>query len=214
MLDCTRPDLGDMLYAWELDMLDEAGTDLVQEHLLECEHCNRKALAFESAARVFRHDPDVRPVVAELSQTEKPTETAPVRRFPLRRYMLAAALILAIGVPIYRLALSPGPPSEAIQRLNLVPVRGSRIEPIHLEHGGTVELRFYVKGATSASAYHVTITTDDGDTTFAEADFSAFDPPGSGFVALPVHTFDVGLHHLQVADSSGTRLAHYVFLVQ
>lgn len=214
MLECTQKRYGDMLYAYELDMLQETDADAVQIHLLECEHCLQLAQQYERAARTLRHDSDVRRIVSSLCDAEAPQNALPARHVMVQRYLLVAVLVLALGIPVYRMAFMDDGESGPVQELNLVPVRGADTDPILLELDGAVEIRFYVKGATSEEEYRVTIRAADDGIVFSDKKFSAFSPPGSGLIILPTRSFDTGLYRLEVYDSTGTQLAYYAFMAQ
>ena len=63
---CIDKKLGAKLYAYEIDLLDEAEKEEFEMHLLECKYCNGRAQEFAKEAEIIRSDALFHQHVSEL----------------------------------------------------------------------------------------------------------------------------------------------------
>ncbi|MCP4703686.1 MAG: hypothetical protein GY865_03670, partial [candidate division Zixibacteria bacterium] len=56
MTDCINKNMGDKLYAWELGILGDSENDEFEIHLIECEHCRRKAQKYAAGISQIKQD--------------------------------------------------------------------------------------------------------------------------------------------------------------
>ncbi len=67
MRDCSNEKYREMLFAYELGMLDETAREELEIHLLECEECNKEAQQLTRASDILRHDPNIRETISSLA---------------------------------------------------------------------------------------------------------------------------------------------------
>lgn len=214
---CTDPEYGAMLHAWELGMLADEERQQFELHLLQCESCAEEAAQFAHSAKVLREDPELRPKADGLdnSGVEGSSERATTRR-RITRVLLAAAVVLVVAIPVYRMFFSPHEIPIVVQKLNLIPVRGESNNSIKRIPNATLEIRFYVDGATESQTYRVSVRTQAGIAVYDNNKFNEFSESGVGLLILPMHRLDSGLYTLivrSVADTSAV-LQEYNFRIE
>lgn len=217
MSRCTDPIYHDMLHAWELGMLSDDDRRRFELHLLQCDACAGEAGQFLQPSRLLRNDPDFRPSANEVSfdLPAGKVKTSTVRR-NVTRVLLAFAAVLILAVPVYRWMRAPGDESAPVQQLKLVPTRGSGEDIVRRDQGGSLEIRFYVEGASAALPYRVKVSTQHGLPVYTNDKFSDFSNSGTGVLVLQVDDLDTGLYALTVcpANDSLNVLQTYNFRVQ
>ncbi len=68
MSKCVDRNVGDMLYDYELDILDDQDTDLFETHLLECAYCRELLTEHEEVSELLREDAEIKNLISELGQ--------------------------------------------------------------------------------------------------------------------------------------------------
>ena len=68
MAECIDEIIGSMVHAYELGVLNEEDSNLVEIHLIECPYCNQRFLEFVEATEALRSDPRIRSVIESLAQ--------------------------------------------------------------------------------------------------------------------------------------------------
>jgi hypothetical protein len=184
-------------------------------HILECVYCRDRALKFSDFAFLLRYDSEIRSLMEQAAK-EAPQPSAR-KRAGIIKYILAAVIVLAVGIPTYWLSQREDTTVAVVQRLNLVPVRTSSDAVLDADAGGRAEIRFYVKGARPDQSYHLSIISRANDVVYSDDSFSAFSETGTGILVLPVDTFSRGYYTLTITDPTGERLRseiEYTFRVE
>jgi anti-sigma-K factor RskA len=98
----------DLTAAYALDALDEADTELYEEHLRTCEPCREELASLRSAAAALAHvappaapPPELREQILEQARSERPN----VRPLVRRRVLLPAVTAVAAACAIALLAV-------------------------------------------------------------------------------------------------------------
>jgi hypothetical protein len=214
---CTDPAYHHMLHAWELGMLSKDDRQGFEMHLLQCDACASEADQFFKASRLLRNDPDFRPSEDELPMDRLSGDSKPgTFRRDVTRVLLAVAAVLILAVPVYLWMGSPSQESAPVQQLKLVPIRGGGENAVRREVGGTVEIRFYVEGASAALPCRVKVSTQHGLSVYTNNKFSDFSSSGTGVFVLRVDDLETGQYTLTVspAGDSLNILQTYNFRVQ
>jgi anti-sigma-K factor RskA len=94
----------DLTAAYALDALDEADTELYEEHLRTCEPCRSELASLRSAAAALAHvapaaapPPELRAQILEQARSERPNVRPLVRRRVLGPAVAAVAVACAIA---------------------------------------------------------------------------------------------------------------------
>jgi len=66
MNECIDKRLGNLLYAYEIDLLSDEEREEFEIHLLECKYCNDRVQNFQAATDIIKHDKEIKDVVARL----------------------------------------------------------------------------------------------------------------------------------------------------
>ncbi len=214
---CTDPELGAMLHAWELGMLSDEDRQRFEVHLLQCEACADEASQFTQVGILLRQDPDLKPSAGESSQSAARIGTGlKETRYRVARSLLIAAVLLIVAVPVYKWTLAPQERSPHVQQLKLVPLRSQGSHVVRRDLGGTVEIHFFVEGATPDHPYRIAVRSHLGKSVYKDDGFDDFSVSGAGLLVIDVHDLDTGLYTLTVTPSldSLNVLQEYDFRVE
>ena len=175
MNECENKTIGRMLHDYELDHLKDEDRSLFELHILECDYCASKVRELAEAARLIRHDTDIKNVVATMAESKKRTTTL------FSRVLLAAILVIVVGLPVYKFMLLDR--TEPIgQTIHLRPNRsGGNV--VDRERGGSVEIKFYANEVLRRNAT-ILITTMQSDTILMRDNFSDFSDDGLGTIVV------------------------------
>ncbi|MCP4706081.1 MAG: hypothetical protein GY865_15895, partial [candidate division Zixibacteria bacterium] len=66
--ECNNNKFKEMLFAYELGMLDEKANEEMELHLLECESCNLDVQELIQQSDILRHNPEMRKMVGNLAE--------------------------------------------------------------------------------------------------------------------------------------------------
>jgi tetratricopeptide (TPR) repeat protein len=128
MSKCLDKTIGDMLYEYELGLLNDEEIDRLEAHLLACEYCRELALEHDQVTELLRKNREIHELIGELGvdSTEAtspyPKPALPVnrkRRWPgwLRPVAVAAALIAVLILKPWNLQFQPSEEVVASDRI-------------------------------------------------------------------------------------------------
>jgi hypothetical protein len=216
MSECTNIDMGRLLHDYELDMLPVEDKRKFELHLYECDHCLSLVREFIDASRIIRHDRDAQTIVEDIAgeQDDAALPRTGRKSSPFTRYLIAAVIVLAIGVPAFWYSQQQDTPLVT-QSLELLSSRAGGNDIIYLEKGGDVEISFYVAENFQGEA-DLIISSIDGDTVFYTPGFSDFNDKGLGSFTLPVSMFSGGHYMLSIKPDpeTGHEERAYMFRVK
>jgi len=207
---CTEPEQGELLYAYELDLLPEEDMKKFEVHLFDCEYCYTQLEGFEREADLLMSNREFKVMAEEAAAGRLPAAEPLVKR--LRRYLwpeaplllkpaLTYLLILFLIFPAYhglrKLSESKIRPVQTIQ-LFFDRSSGEDVFKISRNSDGLISFVFEV--AVTGKKYYVYITSDEGDTIFRQASFHNFDSYGTGRLLLPHDKMKPGGYRLILVD--------------
>ena len=115
---CRNPEIRDMLYAYELGMLDDGERTKVETHLMDCEECFESARAFREAAALLRESEAVR----SQSMSEAPAKPSRKSSSLWRLWIPAAAVLVFLLLKPWQLEFHHDLPTVAAEaRLAVLP---------------------------------------------------------------------------------------------
>jgi len=128
MSKCLDKTVGDMLYEYELGLLSEEETDLLEAHLLACSHCRELALEHSQVSELLSNNSEIRELVGDLgagssdamspgSKSTAPAERKRRRPIWLRPAAVAAVLIAVLILKPWNLRFQPSEQAVASERL-------------------------------------------------------------------------------------------------
>ncbi len=125
---CTDKRIGDMLFAYELNLLSPEDEQRVELHLFDCPYCLQRAMNFADAAQTLRDDDEPREIVRRIS-AESEIDTSAVAgrrnwRNVFRTAAIAAAVIIVLLLRPWQFEFKPS--HEAIAEGNRVAVMNFR----------------------------------------------------------------------------------------
>jgi len=219
MNQCTNRDIGELLHAYELGILDDQDQRKFETHLMTCNHCFEEANELMPAVMLLNRASEVRDVAREAVKLVREDENSRKSIFdwlfsmPLVRYAAAAAILIAVAVPVMRYSLLPSSPD---QEIFLSPVRSSDNVIVNLETGGEVAFNFVMTGTSEKSECEVSIYSRNGDTVFSDDSFVGFDEEGQAAVQLDASVFTTGIYVLSISGCSTSKdsVRQYYFMVR
>ena len=213
MSQCIDKDVGQLLHDYELGLLSADDNRRFEMHLYECDHCLNQVREFRDTSRILIGDPDFQKLTSDLAGDDRAPDSSK-RTFPFVKYLMVAVIVLAIAVPLYRLAFFEDMP-PVTQTLELNPARAGANNIVYLDDGGDVEIRFFIADNFAASI-NLTISTVEGDTLLAQSDFNEYAAPGVGKICLPLAKFSEGHYVLTVSPEPPGAVSHrtYMFRVE
>jgi hypothetical protein len=228
MPECTDPELGALLHAYERNILPEADVQRFEIHLMKCEHCWQEVQSFKSEAALLATNGDVKEVVKQADATYSVPESTARK---IWRYLwpdspiifrpaLAYLLVLVMIVPAYYglwLANAGQDKSMRAQMITLVPGRSTSDAVFKISSGYYGLIKLVYPDAVPGGRYRVVVMTTDSIEIVRYENFDGFDKYGSGKVSVPLTMMKPGTYRLIVSDpvaESLSPLLDYRFTVE
>lgn len=128
MSKCLDNKIGDMLYEYELGLLGEEETDLVEAHLLACSHCRELSLEYGQVSELLRENGEIRELIGklgtgstELTPSESRLSMPAIRKRQwsvwLRPVAVAAVLVVVLILKPWNLQFQPSEEAVASDRI-------------------------------------------------------------------------------------------------
>ncbi|UCC81061.1 MAG: zf-HC2 domain-containing protein [Candidatus Zixiibacteriota bacterium] len=212
MTGCTNKEMERLLHDYELDMLSADDKQQFELHLYECDHCLSLVHEFMDVSCVIRHDQDVQTIIKDISGERENSEPERVGKkpSPFTRYLIAAIIVLVIGIPAYWY-WSQSQRMEILQTLELLSSRAGGNDIIYLENGGDVKISFYISENFQGEA-ELIISSIAGDTVLHTPGFKDFNDKGVGSIRLPVSKFTDGHYMLTIKPDPEIGLEERIYM--
>lgn len=218
---CTDETIGSMLHAWELKILPEEDKLKFEEHLISCSYCYELARSHEDSIGRMLHSDDLRSEVLEYADDKAADRDGSrswfVRavRHPVLRYALAAAVLLAVSLPLLDRQSTDHPDEQYVQTIRLVPTRSAGGNLGYLDESSSVRLSVVVPEIEKAGAYMVTVTPV-GSEQPVYSEQLPFDTIGQAEVTLSLAGLAAGPYALDISqpDSDSPPLRTYYFALR
>ncbi len=108
---CQDHRFREMLFAYELGMLQGEALDELELHLLECEECNKEAQHLTQASGIIRHDPNIREMISGLAEEKEdsfPERVGATKKpFRIRSWKEHVSSLALVAVIIIVLIVKP-----------------------------------------------------------------------------------------------------------
>lgn len=209
MSRCIDPKIGKLLVAYELNALSEDDSELIENHLMVCDHCFNELESFRNEATLLSDDARIKGIVRDAARKDSASEAFLKK---LRRYVwpdvpvlfkpaLAYLLILIMLVPAYRGFI--GQSDEQIgyvRTVRLLPDRSGSECVLDANSGKSGLLSFVFRGAVPGDTYSVVILTDDGEEVFRDDSFDGFDQYETGQLLISHDEMSPGGYRLVITD--------------
>ena len=214
MPDCTNPEIGDMLHAYELNVLTEDETARFEAHLLMCDSCYEELANFEREAALITSDEDVKRVMIEISGGHSPRRSrarellrqlwpeGPIWLKPALLYLI----LLIMALPFYRGLRTPG--EEEVSPLQTVSLLGSRSptpNAFQTGQGAYGLLEFLIRNVGPGKSCRLLLTSEEGRVIYRNDEFTQFDEygtAGTGRLLLPISRMSPGNYRLEIRVAS------------
>jgi len=213
MNKCSDSSIGDMLHAFELNLLSDLNRRTMEIHIIECDYCSEKLSEFQKVTWMIRSDLDFKVIVDDVLKEEAERESGSswlpewLQTQPVYKYAVgvgAVMMILVFSYPVLKMAVFNDNEQVIQQVLNLNSSRGATISPvISIEQGGEVIINFNLKGAETGDLYNVSLISRAGDEIYSADGLAIIDDTGSGTIVIPVDRFNKGFYILKITDLSG-----------
>ena len=225
--ECTDPEIGGLLHAYELGLLKDDEKDLFETHLLSCNHCYNEVKIFAPRGAMLRGAPDI-----GLALREKPMEDngqisfgeklrrllwpkTPVLLRPTVLYIICLLLLVPSYIGLKSFIAGDGRDGmKSVQVIYLTTARSSYKNVFEVDAGNDGIISFSCPGVVMDKSYRLEILTGDGSPVFVNSSFDGFDEWGTAQLLFPNKIMQIGEYQLIIKDSSegkSTVLCDYKF---
>jgi len=195
-----------MIHNYELGLLNPMDTEKFELHLYECDYCATQIEEFREATRLVLADDGLKSIASELV-TKSDTAKGSRKITPIFRYLIAAALVLAIAIPVYYSTDVETLPGVS-QVLELNPARSGSNNVIYLDQEGDVEINFFIADGYTGTV-DLVITTIEGDTIMTKTGMSV---SSTGSVRLPISSLKAGHYILKAMPASDEAFTERIYM--
>lgn len=219
MRECVDPEVGAMLFAFELGNLPEDDLERFEAHVLECDYCLSQLQSFEREGKLLATDQPLRKEVvrAVLGRQGRDSWLATLWAYlwPSVPFVFRPAVAYVVVVLLCISLLIPGTPGiwrartgvDPIQPTHLLVLESDRAADettVQITSDAPVALSFYFAGATAEDYYTVVLETGDGAAVATWESFRSFNDKGFGTVTLHPGSLPPGTYRLAVIDPRGS----------
>jgi len=205
--ECTDPEVGRLLHAYEMGALAEDDAKSFEVHLLRCVHCFTEVQVFDRHTTLLRSDPEVRSEVGRHSGrvVERLSFSERLRKYlwpdvPLLfRPAVSILIVLLLIYPAY-LGLTSGPSNHiaAVSSISLLPHRSASGPAVDIPQGRALVLSFACPGVVPGAEYEVTIIGRSQNVVYHTSSFRDFDSFEIGRLLVPTGVLGSGSYTLKV----------------
>ena len=209
MSNCTDPELGKLLHAYEIGILSEDDTERFEMHMLECEYCTERIIDFEEPMNMLAHDGNVRELIGEgAGIMEKPKsvfQRLVNQLWPPGNLVLKPAILLLILIAfspaIYHGVRDYTQPSIRVvdQVYNVRTIRSASIQQISRDQiGDNAVITFFSDYMTQGKKYEMAISLHDSRPLIQEV--FRFGTSKTVTIFLKLSELENGRYHVQIND--------------
>ncbi len=227
MIHCNDKDLGALLPAYELGALSAEDEKRLEIHLMQCEHCLNKVVAFEPSAGVIRNSAKIKEAMIRHTV---PTQNDTIAK-RLIRYLwpdtplifkpaLSIMLVLLMAVPAIvglRILTQETGDVRPVQMIRLIPNRATVTNKLFIESGLDAAISFAVPDYLPGRLYDLAVIDDQGGEVVRLNSFGSIDERGMGQIIIPHRAMKPGSYLLIVTCSGSDPPAceiKYTFIIE
>jgi len=210
MLKCTDPQLGELLYTYELDLLPEEDMGKFETHLFSCEYCQTQLEGFEKEADLLSKDDGFKKI-AQKAAGRRLTSLNSIgeKLYPYLRPItsvfskpaFAYLLIFLMIIPAYHgLKRRPDRRIRPVQTIQLFFDRAPADDALKIRLKSDGLICFVFEEAVSGKLYQVVIESEGGQTVFRHDAFNNFDEYGTGRLLFPQDKMKPGAYRVILTD--------------
>jgi hypothetical protein len=201
---CIDPEIGILLHAYELKLLDEENATRFEMHLLKCRYCFEEVQLFSEESDILHADNKIKKLTAK--------EASPGFVKRLWRYLwpetpiifrpaVGILTILLIAVPAWFVFHGTGEKQvRPIYTIALVPLRSAPESEYKLSSGADVLLNFVYENAAPQKKYRIVIMDKSGQEFYRNDSFTGFDKYGAGQLLVTRNSLKAGIYHMIIED--------------
>lgn len=204
MPQCTEPNLGVLIHAYELRCIADDDLERFELHLLKCDHCFREVTALQQQTYAMRRHPAIIELAGQVSDPQRPAWWRRVWRmlWPdtllILRPGVAVALILLLIYPAW-LGLRPSS-SPSVSKLDSVWLLPTRSTAIKIKIDRDIVLSFVVEDAEPGKNYILEMTDNSGALLYRDPAFDGFDDYQTGHLLIKANSFKPGRIQFLIKD--------------
>jgi hypothetical protein len=209
MSGCIDVDIGSLLHAYELKVLNEEDVERFEMHLMACEYCFNEIEIFVKESSLLNSDREIQGIVKDTARKLKRSESMlekileylwPETLF-IFRPAFAYLLVLILVIPAFYGIMSVGDNTiRPVQSIMLFPDRSAEEKAFQKSRLGDGLISFIFRGATAGEPYRIVIESREGQVIFRDKDFTGFDDFDTGRLILPREQMKPGSHRLIITD--------------
>lgn len=117
MSKCSNPELGKLLYAYELNLLTKSERAAFEIHIIECESCYKKAVSFKSTSYILKNNEQIKELVHDLNISDNKNaleadniidiKKPKTKKYFYRSFIVAAVLLLTLILKPWHIVINP-----------------------------------------------------------------------------------------------------------
>ncbi len=223
---CTNTELGKLLHAYELGLLDEKEKDLFETHLLSCDFCFEELKKFMPQAALLRSSPEVG---KELSEGLSEGDDSLSLGGKLKKYLLPEVpmifkpaflylvILLVIGSSFVMFHQSKNGSSaiRPFQMIVFMTTRSVSTPVFSTDRKIDGAIFFRCPQVIAGKEYRLEILSDDTqDVVFLNEHFRDFDDNQTARLIYPYPLMEKGEYTLFVKDDKQKELCRYGFRIE
>jgi len=222
---CTAPDVGKLLHAYEIGQLSEGEIQDFEAHVIECESCLNELTLLEQPLAAMLSEERLRSLIERAATRESTSREDPKSLiewlkkafWPEGNWLLKPALAYAAVVlliyPAYLGLRSSGPSEPQVATTILLNTTRSVSAP-SVADDSPVVLFFRVFGHTQGSSYDISLWTEADELLYRNPAFTSVDARQMGTLSLPAGMIEAGGYRLVIIRPDSTTVREYSFELQ
>nr|MBN2278292.1 zf-HC2 domain-containing protein [candidate division Zixibacteria bacterium] len=206
--NCTDPETGRLLHAYELGLLSEEERDRFETHLIGCRFCHDQLVRFAPRGVLLKANDKV----AETTRRILQEDHLPAGRrlwkhlWPDRpiilRPLISLIIILLLLWPAYRgLFQNPAEDARPVKEITLIQTRSNQVISFRLKADQNAILAFRYPEGEPGQTHSIRLTKEDSTVIFNSDTFDSFDNFETGRLLLPGGIITPGEYILSVRKS-------------
>ena len=205
---CNDKDKGQLLHAYELNLLSQEEKDEFEIHLLNCDYCFNEIKEFSPRGKLMVSSPEIKKALME-DEASKETHGQKIKRYLwpdnlpvlLKPALLLTILIIAVISLSYNNIYERTGMIRSAKVLYLTPERASDSPEIYITENDELILNFIYLDFNPKNTYQLVLTDDQGNIIYSNTNFNDFDNYNSGRLIIPENLLNAETYRLNITTN-------------
>jgi len=207
MSRCNDNNMGDMLHAYELNLLSQEEKDAFEVHVLNCDYCFGQIKEFSPRGRLLISSPELKNILAEDGISQKSfihniskylwPDELPIFLRPAILLPLLIIIVILLSDSYMNIQHEM---IRSARVIYLTPERATSTADIKLRLNEELILTFVYLGCEPDKNYQLSLTSSTGDTVYFDDKFKDFDDYDAGRLIIPAVKLSGGAYQLTITN--------------